>query len=165
MTKLATTSINNALVDMVEMHGAYKIQKLRPARLFNDLWATVDNVIPFDPTWMGLTGYFDDATDVFLGEGVIGKSTDNTGRRMLLLSAKGKTLVMFEKHAPDEFGRASDIIVNLPSGYDVTYVDGFRKRRKNLWNVALHASVLYSTRLSTAAIITLFAMVLTISEH
>lgn len=87
---------------------------------FNDKFETITNNIAFDPAWKNGTGYFDHAVEKDLGlrDGDLGRSTDEHGRRIILIGTMFGNVVLFERFAPDqdEDGERSSFIVrNLPN--------------------------------------------------
>lgn len=73
--------------------------QLRAEHSFGKRWDEVTASISFDPAWHNGTGYFDHASKVDLPVGSIYRSTDECGRRLLLIGTVQGTLVLFERYS------------------------------------------------------------------
>jgi hypothetical protein len=79
----------------------------------------VQHTLPFDPEWAGGTGYFEalireELPSVKVGE--VATSTDNYGRRLLIVKTRFGNVIVFERHSPDKDGQRSGIFVVNDSG-------------------------------------------------
>lgn len=80
--------------------------------LFLAIWNASEKV-EFDEEWKNGTGYLDFACDLSLGEGATGAFTDDYNRKGILLSAKGKSVVVFERLRN---GNEGVLVSNTPRG-------------------------------------------------
>lgn len=159
-----TNTINTILNAVIDEHGIVGIRKLTPSKCFTALYNATPTEVDFDPTWSNGTGYFDNLTDVSFGEGTIVKFTDNIQRRGIIISAKGASVVVFERQKPSDLGRSPIIVSNSPYPHVIDFVDGVRRRRPNVW-FDFEYKTNSTSNLNTESILAVLGLVKIISEN
>lgn len=111
VTKPATPAAVAPVVTPEPVKAEVVIGELQ--KTFEEVYAATADVIEFNASWANGTGYLNGATHVDLGDKAIAKSTDDTGRRILLLKIDGRVAVIFERYTP---GHGAFVLVsNAPS--------------------------------------------------
>lgn len=76
-----------------------------------DRYFSIAQDVPFNPDWANGTGYFDHACHEDFGNGRLVRFEDQHGRKAIAVSAKGGSVVIFERFK----GGENDVfVVNVP---------------------------------------------------
>ena len=68
-----------------------------PGKIFQRVFSEIQSEVPFDASWANGTGYLDDAVSYPLPPGEMVKTTDNYGRRVILIGTRFGTVVVFDR--------------------------------------------------------------------
>ncbi len=83
-------------------------------KVFTEAFNSVKKVVPFDTKWMNGTGYFDGVVHmVKLAVGEMAKSTDEVGRRLIMVGTRFGTVVVFDRY--NEQNNDGIWVTNKPS--------------------------------------------------
>jgi len=81
--------------------------------IFKKCFDSIQNAVPFDHSWKNGTGYFDHATNMIeLPAGELAKSTDDFGRRIILVGTRFGTVVVFDRYKNQSDGGV--YVSNIP---------------------------------------------------
>jgi hypothetical protein len=90
--------------------------------VFNDLFDSIEEVVPFNPSWKNGTGYLDGGVKsdsaVGLPKGRRVKFVDDMGRRCVLIGTEHGNIVLFKRYADPESGV---IVINSPRNCGVEH--------------------------------------------
>ena len=69
-----------------------------PGSIIQRIFREIQTEIPFDPEWANGTGYLDGAVSYPLPPGGTAKTTDNYGRRVILIGTRFGTVAVFDRY-------------------------------------------------------------------
>lgn len=69
-----------------------------PGSIFQRIFREIQTEVPFDPSWANGTSYLDGAVDYPLSPGEMVKTTDNYGRRVIMIGTRFGTVVVFDRY-------------------------------------------------------------------
>lgn len=96
--------------------------------------------VAYDPNWANGTGYFDRACDEYFGELEVSCTTDEYGRKIILISKDENSLVIFERSTADKglyvtnTPRGVVVIRDSETGRPLRDANGKRVTETNAWH-------------------------------
>ena len=69
-----------------------------PGKIFQRVFRETKSEVPFDTSWDNGTGYLDGAVSYPVSPGEMVKTTDNYGRRVIMIGTRLGTVVVFDRY-------------------------------------------------------------------
>jgi hypothetical protein len=94
----------------------------RALEIFGKTYDAIEEVIPFDKSWSGRTGFFDSATKnigVRMELGQMAKSSTITGRRIIIIAVPIGYFLVYDRYNPSDKTKENYVTYSQPEEWNI----------------------------------------------